>query len=525
MANTAGGRYHANPQQPPQSQYSSYVPGGGGGQYYPQQTQQQHQQMGYQYYGNQSQPAHQLHQQQAMGYRPQAPPPPHLLLVKRQGHPHLHPSAGRPFVPPLLPPPLPPMFPWMSPALAKSMTSSPFGKSFEKEASNLPFVPIIVNDADLLKMTENVAKEAEEVNNLSLQYYKEVMKLNLPKALKDQFQPLFCKLCILSLSSPVVAKDHYNGKRHKKAVDAWMARNPLPPMFSNYPKKTTEPPAAPTGLINGFIAKHYPKTNDSAPSSKPLIPPLMQSNVKKEPLTLPPNIERKRPAPPPPPTPPQINIQNLEQKVNNTLKPLVPPPNPSLQTVQSNNDSRGRGNGPPFNIQNNPGSWQKKGNNESGNETDFPQAKKPRRNDSPIRTTTPYTQGLCQICNVQLSSQVMADQHFKGKNHAAKLAALEEQGGSGTGAAGVLRVDLNSGGNSSQAIQRPPGGPSGNPTNNKPFNRGPQNSAFQRGGGNNGRGGGGGAPPHFNQNRGNNNSNRGMNKNNRFNNKRGGKWS
>lgn len=101
---------------------------------------------------------------------------------------------------PLVPPPLPPMFPWMSAALAESMTSSQYGQSFRDEATQLPFVPIIVNDSDLAKMTENVIKEAEQVNDEQLQYYKDVLKQDIPQQLKDLFQPLYCKLCILTVT-------------------------------------------------------------------------------------------------------------------------------------------------------------------------------------------------------------------------------------------------------------------------------------------------------------------------------------
>lgn len=53
----------------------------------------------------------------------------------------------------------------------------------------------------------------------------------------------------------------------------------------------------------------------------------------------------------------------------------------------------------------------------------------------------PPPQKMCEICNVQLSSKVMAEQHFKGKNHQAKLAALKE-GGSVDAAPPLTTVDV-----------------------------------------------------------------------------------
>lgn len=44
----------------------------------------------------------------------------------------------------------------------------------------------------------------------------------LPKELTVMFQPLFCKLCNMQLSSSVVAKLHYNGKNHEKKVRKYL---------------------------------------------------------------------------------------------------------------------------------------------------------------------------------------------------------------------------------------------------------------------------------------------------------------
>lgn len=44
----------------------------------------------------------------------------------------------------------------------------------------------------------------------------------LPKELSLMFQPLFCKLCNMQLSSSVVAKLHYKGKNHEKKVRKYL---------------------------------------------------------------------------------------------------------------------------------------------------------------------------------------------------------------------------------------------------------------------------------------------------------------
>lgn len=40
----------------------------------------------------------------------------------------------------------------------------------------------------------------------------------LPKELKILFQPLYCKLCSVQLSSNIVAKLHYKSKNHEKKI-------------------------------------------------------------------------------------------------------------------------------------------------------------------------------------------------------------------------------------------------------------------------------------------------------------------
>lgn len=318
------------------------------------------------------------------------------------------------------------MFPWMSPALAESMTSSQFGQNFREEASNLPFVPIIVNDADLAKMTENVIKEAEQVKSHQLQYYKDVINQDLPQSLKDMFQPLYCKLCTLTLSSPVVAKDHYSGKRHKKAVEAWILKNPqlctakqkreaaaggagqsqLSPVqpASGTFVKTPGGGIGLTGPINGYIMKHNPNQNQATgagslqPKPTPSAPPppsLLSLNL---------DNNRKRPAPSPPVIgtgatvgAPVVNTQQQQrnnqnefnsqsnscQQKTNQLTLSMPPQQVSPQaqtkpTVPVASGVKASHSSVPVNQGQGP-SW-KMPESSNKNDADF-QAKRPRRDD------------------------------------------------------------------------------------------------------------------------------------------------
>ncbi|XP_076254556.1 zinc finger matrin-type protein 3-like isoform X3 [Rhynchophorus ferrugineus] len=55
---------------------------------------------------------------------------------------------------------------------------------------------------------------------------------SLPKELKILFQPLFCKLCTVQLSSNQTAKMHYKSKNHEKKIRKWLI---------DYSDKTGEP--------------------------------------------------------------------------------------------------------------------------------------------------------------------------------------------------------------------------------------------------------------------------------------------
>lgn len=303
--------------------------------------------------------------------------------------------------PPLQPPPLPPMFPWMSQALHESMTTSQFGQNFKEEASNLPFVPVVVNDSDLAKMTENVIKEAEQWNNHQLQYYKAVINQDLPQKLKDMFQPLYCKLCTLTLSSPIVAKDHYAGKRHKKGVEAWLIKNPdlstakqrqeahgaaagadfTPPIMSGTVIKNPEGGLSITGQINGFITNH-------------IADPGAKKGISNNPTPFPSSFEngnRKRPAPAVDnqPRPPSL-LSNIIPKPS-FIGPQRPP-GPNSQSMSQNKEPQSTPSGPDMILRNprlNQGasSVVPKGESQSEAQADFKnsgntfQPKKPRQED------------------------------------------------------------------------------------------------------------------------------------------------
>lgn len=55
---------------------------------------------------------------------------------------------------------------------------------------------------------------------------------SLPKELTAMFQPLYCKLCIVQLSSNVMAKIHYKSKNHEKNIRKFL---------TDYSERTGEP--------------------------------------------------------------------------------------------------------------------------------------------------------------------------------------------------------------------------------------------------------------------------------------------
>jgi hypothetical protein len=145
------------------------------------------------------------------------PPPPPRPIMNPDGS-----------YPPLIPPPLPPLFPYLSQELAQSLHDGAklCGKSFVEESIDLPFIPVIVNDKDLKTMISSVKTQFEETQQRNLLLYEDIIDPTWPKELRDLFQPLYCVLCKLTLSSPVVARDHYKGKRHNKVAEVWMQNNP-----------------------------------------------------------------------------------------------------------------------------------------------------------------------------------------------------------------------------------------------------------------------------------------------------------
>jgi len=127
-----------------------------------------------------------------------APPPPEIN--PRFGPPK---SVTNGAYEPLAPPPLPPLFPYLSPELAQSFQEGAIqcGQSFDHNSVDLPFVPIIVSDSDLKKMSEQIRTKVEDNRAKNLLLYEDIINPSAPKALKDMFQPLYCKLCKLTVSS------------------------------------------------------------------------------------------------------------------------------------------------------------------------------------------------------------------------------------------------------------------------------------------------------------------------------------
>lgn len=56
--------------------------------------------------------------------------------------------------------------------------------------------------------------------------------ISLPKELTAMFQPLYCKLCTVQLSSNVMAKIHYKSKNHEKNIRKFLV---------DYSERTGEP--------------------------------------------------------------------------------------------------------------------------------------------------------------------------------------------------------------------------------------------------------------------------------------------
>ncbi|XP_028145637.1 zinc finger protein 346 [Diabrotica virgifera virgifera] len=75
-------------------------------------------------------------------------------------------------------------------------------------------------------ITQNICETLSSIKEAPKNYQKDIFREiapdtsdpTLPKELKKQFQPLYCKLCTAHLSSNVMAKLHYRSKNHEKKV-------------------------------------------------------------------------------------------------------------------------------------------------------------------------------------------------------------------------------------------------------------------------------------------------------------------
>lgn len=130
-------------------------------------------------------------------------PPTSTVDSRSVGFSPIQPPPG-----PLLLPPLPPLFPYLSPKLAQSLHdgATQCGTSFVEESNNLPFIPVIIDDTDLKKMTESVKTQFEETRQQNLLLYEDIIDPSWPKELRDMFQPLYCKLCKLTVSCQQVVQ-------------------------------------------------------------------------------------------------------------------------------------------------------------------------------------------------------------------------------------------------------------------------------------------------------------------------------
>jgi len=133
---------------------------------------------------------------------PPPPPPPPPGTSPKKGIPKAEASVPA-AIPtgPLQPPPMPPPFPWLNPDLAASLSAGEAEYGGGKEKEVLPFVPVVITTADLNKMTETIKQEADDVKGKNLLLYEDIIDNKLPKQLKEMFQPLYCKLCTLTVSN------------------------------------------------------------------------------------------------------------------------------------------------------------------------------------------------------------------------------------------------------------------------------------------------------------------------------------
>ncbi|CAG7826867.1 unnamed protein product [Allacma fusca] len=120
-------------------------------------------------------------------------------------------------------PPMPPTFPWMCPSMFAPLAAIELNSPPESERP-----PSITHSNYGIDqpMKKIFPKEDQQPTKPLHMQWTDPIDPALPQVLKNMFQPLFCKLCNLSLSSAIVASDHYKGKRHKKCIEVWLADHP-----------------------------------------------------------------------------------------------------------------------------------------------------------------------------------------------------------------------------------------------------------------------------------------------------------
>ncbi|CAG9862146.1 unnamed protein product [Phyllotreta striolata] len=83
-----------------------------------------------------------------------------------------------------------------------------------------PYQPVDPMTQNILTTLSNIKEKPKNVDkkNIFKDTVPDVDDPSLPKELTVLFQPLFCKLCTVKLSSNIMAKMHYKSKNHEKKI-------------------------------------------------------------------------------------------------------------------------------------------------------------------------------------------------------------------------------------------------------------------------------------------------------------------
>uniref|UniRef100_A0A1B6KD30 C2H2-type domain-containing protein n=1 Tax=Graphocephala atropunctata TaxID=36148 RepID=A0A1B6KD30_9HEMI len=90
------------------------------------------------------------------------------------------------------------------------------GGQSNHESSRVPQKPLQGSNSGASSSTGNVGEPP------STKYMDQYRSSSYPKELTILFQALDCRLCLVELSSPIVAKMHYSGKQHMKKVTRFL---------------------------------------------------------------------------------------------------------------------------------------------------------------------------------------------------------------------------------------------------------------------------------------------------------------